>query len=428
VSDDFHVTSEHGTGSGRRRDFRLFWAAHAASVTGDQICEFLVPLLAISLLHVSSTELGILGGAQWLPFLLLALPFGVVIDRHPTRLLLLASELGRGLLTLGLLAAVLAHALSFPALVGLALALGACAVVYEVGYQSAIPSLVPRARLGGANARVQATTAAAEIAGPGLGGAMLQLIGASGSLAVNGAMHLASACALARVRSRAGTPPAATRHFLTELREGAGRVLHDPLLRANVGFSALYNPFAQWVTLLLTLYAVRSLGLEPVHLGLVFSAGAAGAVVGAAAASRISRGARVGTALLACAAVECGALLSLAIVDEAWDRDLAVAALALLMAVNGTGTALSSVLLITIRQLRTPEQLLGRVNATMRTVTYGTIPLGALAGGLAGDWLGPRLGLLVGAVLGSATIAWVAASPLARIRRLSDLETVPDGG
>ena len=210
--------------------------------------------------------------------------------------------------------------------------------------------------------------------------------------------------------------------FVRELRDGARHVIRDRYLLANIGFSALYNPFAQWVTILLALYAVRELGLDTAQVGIIFSAGAAGALLGAAAGARVSRGSRVGLALLACAAVECAALLAIAVVDPTWSHAAAIGALAGLMAINGAGTALSSVLLITVRQLRTPDAILGRVNATMRTVTYGTIPLGALAGGVVGDWVGARTGLLIGAALCLGTVVWVACSPLRTITRIDELE------
>ena len=95
--------------------------------------------------------------------------------------------------------------------------------------------------------------------------------------------------------------------------------------------------------------------------------------------------------------------------------------LSAVLVLNGLGTAVSNVVLITIRQLRTPGEMLGRVDATMRTVTYGTIPLGALAGGLVGEWAGPRLGILIGAGLCLTTVLWVALSPLRTIRSLDDL-------
>lgn len=404
-----------------RRDFGLFWFAQGTSVIGDQVREFAVPLIAVTVLHVSSVDLGILGAAQWLPFLVLALPLGVVIDRYRRRTLLIVSEFARGILTLGLAVAATAGLLGFPLLLVAVILLGTFTVVYEIGHQSAIPSLVPRDRLGFANARIQATAAAGEVGGPGLGGVLLQIFGVTVTLAVNAATHLLSAAALIAMRSQETRPPTAKRHFFGELRTGALHVMRDPYLRANVGFSAIYNPFAQWVTLLLTLYAIHDLGLEAAQVGVIFSAGAVGALVGAASASRLARHASVGRIMVLCAVVECTMLVLVPAVAPSWPALMSVLALAVIMGVNGAGTALSSVLLITIRQLRTPDELLGRVNATMRCVTYGTIPLGALAGGFVGEWLGPRLGILIGAVLCLSTIVWVALSPLRGVQSLDDL-------
>jgi predicted MFS family arabinose efflux permease len=404
-----------------KRDFRLFWFAQSASVLGDQFREFAIPLIAATVLHVSATELGVLSAAQWVPFLVLALPLGVIIDRHRRRNLLMFSETGRGVLMVGLVIAAAMNALGFPLLLVAVIALGTLTVIYEVGYQSAIPALVPRDFLNRANSRVQATAAAGEIGGPGLGGLFLQLFGMTVTLAANAAAYLVSAVALLLMRSVEPAPVATRRHFVVELRDGVRHVRHDPYLRANVGFSALYNPFAQWVTLLLILYAARTLELTAGQISIVFSAGAVGALLGAATGPRLSSRLRVGTIIFLCAAVECAALLLIPVVDRSWGSVAAISALSVIMAINGAGTALSNVLLITIRQLRTPDALLGRVNATMRTITYGTIPLGALAGGLVGDWLGLRGGIIVGAVLCLATVVWVYISPLRHIRDLEEI-------
>jgi len=383
---------------------------------GDQLKEFAIPLIAVSVLHVTATELGMLSAAQWVPFLVLALPLGVIIDRYRRRRLLVLSETGRGLLIVGLVVAAALNALAFPLMLVAVVVLGALTVIYEVGYQSAIPSLVPRDALGSANAKIQATVAAGEIGGPGLGGLILQLLGTMATLIVNAAAYLVSAAALLMMRAEEPVPVTTRRHFLVELREGVAHVTRDAYLRANVGFSALYNPFAQWVVILLMIYAVQTLGLEAGQIGIVFSIGAAGALVGAATASRLATRLRAGTILVLCAAVECGALLLIPVVDAAWPSVLMMAALAVIMAANGVGTAISNVFLITIRQLRTPDHLLGRVNATMRTITYGTIPLGALLGGMVGDALGARAGIAVGAVLCLSTVLWVCLSPLLSIR------------
>lgn len=403
-----------------RRGFRLFWFATGASSLGDQVREFAIPLIAISVLHSSAVELGVLGAVQWVPFLLLALPLGVIIDRHRRRRMLIVSELSRGAVAIGVLVASFAGWLSLPGLL-LAVALwGAFTVVFEVGYQSAIPSLVPTSELSSANARIQSTFAAAEVSGPGVGGVLLQLLGATATIAGSAATYVLSGIALLAMRTDEARPAGTQRKFLAELLEGARHALRDPYLRANVGFSALFNPFSQWVTLLLTLYAVRELGLNPAQIGIIFSAGAVGALIGAASATPLARWVRLGWLIMGCAAVECLSLLVLAVPDPSWPSAASVMLLALALFLVGVGAAMSGVQLVTIRQLRTPERMLGRVNASMRTITYGMIPLGALLGGIFGEWLGARGGLFVGALLSLGTVAWVWCSPLRMLEALPE--------
>ncbi|MFG6502533.1 MFS transporter [Microbacterium sp. P05] len=414
-----------------RSDFRRFWLAQATSLTGEQIRELAVPLVAITVLGASAAELGLIGLAQWAPFLLLALPLGVLADRHRRRRLIALSQWSRGALMLGVVVAAALGALSLPLLLVAVTALGIFAVLYEVCYQSVVPSLVPPAALEGANARLQATASGAEVGGPGLGGLLAQWLGAPIALLAPTIGYVVSGVAVASVRAPEPLPQRPERVedgrgvFFREMRDGISHVLHDRYLVANVGFSALYNPFAQWITVLFTLHSIRVLGLGAGQIGLVFSLGAVGALVAAALTPVLTRRFQAGHLLLACAAIECGVLAVIPMVEAGWGAPLMIAVLSGVWALNGAGTGISSVLLVTIRQIRTPQRLLGRVNASMRTVTYGTVSLGALAGGLAGDWWGTRAALGLGAGLCLVTVAWVALSPLARIRRLEDLTMTP---
>ena len=172
--------------------------------------------------------------------------------------------------------------------------------------------------------------------------------------------------------------------------------------------------------MLFTAYAVRELGLEPWAIGVVFAVGSVGALLGASTASAVGKRVRIGVILIGCATIETIAFLAVPVLDPSWGTAIIVSALCGVWFLVGVGTALSNVLLITLRQVRTPPLLLGRVNATMRTVTYGVIPIGAIAGGLAGEWLGLRTAILWGSLLLLLTILFVATSPLARLRTLTD--------
>ncbi|WP_440711345.1 MFS transporter [Herbiconiux sp. YIM B11900] len=413
-----------------RGDFRRFWLAEATSLTGEQVRELAVPLVAITVLDATAADLGLIGLAQWLPFLVLALPLGVLADRRRRRRLIVLSQWSRAALMLAVAIAALLGGLSLPLLLTAVAALGTFAVLYEVCYQSVVPSLVPPSALEGANSRLQATASGAEVGGPGLAGLLTQWLGAPVALFGTTLGYAVSGMAAASIRTPEPPPDrpdiedGGRLRFLDDLREGIRYVRNDRYLLANVGFSALYNPFAQWIVVPFTLHGIRVLGLDAGQIGLVFSLGAAGALAATALTPRLTRRFAAGHLLIGCAVVECSALSVIPLVDERWGTPAIVAVLAAVWALNGAGTGVSSVLLVTVRQLRTPSWLLGRVNASMRTVTYGTIAIGALAGGLAGEWLGTRDALGLGAALCLVTVAWVALSPLARIRRIGDLAIV----
>lgn len=401
--------------------FRRFWFATATSAVGNQVSELAVPLLAVVVLQASAGETGLLGVARWIPFLLLALPLGVLIDRHRRRRILVASDLARALLVVAVVVFAISGSLTLPVLLALVLLLGAFTVAFEVAYQSYLPTVVPRRDLERANGRLQATASAAEVGGPGLGGWLIQLLTAPWALLAQAVTYTVSAVAMIGIRTPEAPPAASDRRPLAELREGLRYVRRDPYLVSLIGFAAIYNVFAQWITVLLLIHAVRELNLSAGHLGAIFSLGAIGAVLGAAAAPASVRRFGAGPVLVACAAAESAALALLPVIDAGWPTSGIVTALLAIFAVNGAGTSLSSVVALTLRRLRTPDHLLGRVNATMRWVSYGVVAIGAGLGGLMGDLLGTRVGMAIGCAGVLLTAVWVALSPLRRVGRPEEL-------
>lgn len=398
----------------RTADFSRLWLAQGAGVAAAQIAELALPLLAVLVLHASALELGLLGVARWLPFLLLALPLGVLVDRHRRRPMIVASDWGRAALTVAIIVAAVGGLLTMPALLLLAAAIGCFTVLFEVSYQSMVPSVVPPAGLAAANSRLAATAAAVQVGGPGIGGLLVQLVAAPLALLVTAVGYVVSALAVGGIRSPEA-PPAERGRFLDELRAGLSFVRRDRYLVANLGFSALYNPFIQWVMVLFLLHAVRELGLDAAQVGLILAIGATGALAGSVLAGPVVRRFGAGRPILWTAIAECVVLLVIPFADASWGAPLLVVVLGLVFAVGDAGASLSSVVLMTIRQLRTPDHLLGRVNASMRWVSYGTIAFGAAAGGLVGELVGTRTGLLIGVLLTFGAVIWVALSPLPRV-------------
>jgi MFS family permease len=407
------VFRARGLGEG----FRAVWVATAFTALGARVTAVALPLLAVLTLHASAGEVGLLATAQWLPFLLISLPLGVLFDRQRRRPLLVAAEVGRALVLLALIVLLLAGVLDVVLLVALAVMLGCCTVLFEVGYQSYLPSVVPKDLLEVANSRLQSTESVALIAGPGVGGLLVQALTAAGALAVQVVTSLVSALTLATVR-RPEPPVTGPRvPLLPAVAEGVRFLMLDPVLRWAVGFSAISNLFVQWIEVLFTVDAVRRLGLTAGQFGLVFSIGAGGALLGAAAAPRVSRGLGDLPACMWCAAVEPPVLLAL----PALPADLGVPALVALagavFAVTGATGALSSVIVLTARQVRVPDTLRGRVNATTRMIAYGSITLGAAGAGLAGQLLGARTGLAIGCVGAFTTIIWTVGVGRTLLRR-----------
>jgi len=409
-------------------DFTRFWVAQGASAVGGQVSELAVPLLAVVVLHASAGEVGVLNAARWLPFLLLALPLGVLVDRRRRRPVLVVSDLARAALTVVIVVVAFSGALTLPVLVVLVGLLGAFTVAFEVSYQSFLPTVAGRRQLERANGRLEATAAAAEVGGPGLGGLLVQVLSAPWALAVHAVTYVVSAVALLGIRAPEARPTPTGRSALRDLAEGLRFVGRDRYLVSLVGFAGIYNLFAQWVMVLFTVHAVRQLGLNAGLLGLVFSLGAIGAVVGASAAPSSVRRFGAGPVLVACATAECVALAVLPVIDPSWSTSVTVTVLIGVFAVNGAGTALSSVVALTLRQLRSPDQVLGRINATMRWLSYGVIAIGAGLGGLVGELLGTRTGLALGCAGILLTVVWVVASPLRGLRDPAALATDPEAG
>ena len=377
--------SPRGGGLLRHRDVRLLVAGQAISELGSQVGSIALPLVAVLGLRASPLQVGVLTAAGTVSFAVLALPAGVWVDRLPRRPVLVGADLVRGVALLTVPVAATLHRLTLVQLTVVALAGGVARVLFDVAYPSYLPTLVERERLVQGNAYLESSRSATQLTGPGLGGWLVQLAGAPAAVLADAVSFLASAGCLLGIRATEPRPASPGRRRLgRELVEGLGFVLGQPALRAITACTALTNLLWAAAGTVQLLFLVHQVRLAPGAIGLLISAGAAGGLVAALAATRVARG--VDTARLIWLPVTVTAPFALCtpLTAPGWR----VALFPIGVAVTSFGQVLYNIAQISYRQALCPPGLLGRMNASIRFLVFGALPLGGLLGGLAGERLG----------------------------------------
>jgi predicted MFS family arabinose efflux permease len=397
------------------RDFLLLWTGQSASEFGAQVGAFALPLTAVLLLHADAWQMGVLAALTTLPFVLVGPLVGVWADRARRRPLLVAADVGRTALLAAVPALALAHRLNLAALDAIAFATGCLTALFDIAYQAYVPALVGRDALSQANARLEASRALSQVAGPGLGGVLVSALTAPVTVAASALTYAGSALTLGAIRHPEPPPRPDPGSLWREVWTGLAWVVRHPLLAPLAGCTATANLFEHVGLALYPLYALHRVGLTPSLLGGVYAASSLGGLAGALAVGRVERRLGTGRALLL-SILASGAFRLL--IPLAPDRKGAGAALLAVAAAGiGFGSTLYNVVQVTLRQRLTPDALLGRMTASMRLFVWGTIPLGSLLGGLVATHLGLRPTLWLSAVGDLTAVAWIAASPLSAAGR-----------
>ncbi|OMQ15163.1 MFS transporter, partial [Modestobacter sp. VKM Ac-2676] len=259
----------------RHHDFRRLWAAETVSQVGTQVTLLALPVLAVSLLDATPLEMGFLTALETAAFLLIGLPAGAWVDRWRRKRVLVTADLVRAVVLGTLPLAYLVDALTLGQLFVVAALTGTATVFFDVAYQSYLPALVDRDQLVDGNGKLEASRAVAQVAGPGITGVLLRVMGAPLLVALDAASFLVSALFLGRIQRPDVVPDRAGRRSLrAEIGEGLSFVVRQPLLRRIVACTATSNLFSSITTTLLVLFALRELELSESTVGLVFSAGA----------------------------------------------------------------------------------------------------------------------------------------------------------
>ncbi|WP_169952747.1 MFS transporter [Microbispora sp. H11081] len=395
--------------------FVRLWLAGGASQFGTQVTVLALPLVALHDLDAGELGVGALFAASFLPYVVVGLPAGALVDRWDHRTVLLACDAARAVLLLAVPAAMAAGLLSLWLLIAVAALVGTATVFSEVAASAVLPSIVAAEDLTRANARIETTRATALVLGPGLGGVLIRVAGAAPAVVADIASYAVSfALLLGTPRTPARTRDGGRPALRAEIAEGLRFVVRHRILRpvltgysASVFFIGMYQAMS-------ILYMTEVIHLGSAQIGIVMGLGNLGFVGGALLSRRIAGWIGTGGAIVAALGLLATGFLVSAAAGGWW----AMPCLVLGQIVSSLGTPVYNVNLITLRQTITPAGLIGRVTAASRTLGRGLVPVGAMAGAGIATVAGPRASVVAAGVGGLLALLPLLASPVPSMRTL----------
>ncbi|MBV8701853.1 MAG: MFS transporter [Bradyrhizobium sp.] len=398
---------------------RLAWSNLAAQ-SAEQIALAAAPIVAVLLLGVGEGQTGLLQTALTLPFLLFAIPAGLLADRASRRLLMAGAEALRALALIGILASIWLGLLTLPLLAGLGFAAVCGTVVYSVAAPALVPQLVTPQLLPAANARIELARTIAFASGPALGGALVGWVGAAPAFGFAAALSAIAVVLLSGLAEPARAP-APRRHPLQEVREGAAFVMHHALLRPVFVTQFIFNTASFLLLAVFVPYAVHRLGLTATGVGVVLGMYGVGMVIGALVATRVMRRLAFGIVIglgPVTGFVGAGVMALTTVVPIPLLAGLAFFLL-------GVGPILWVISTTTLRQSVTPPRLLGRVSA-INIMSYAARPLGSALGAIVGGFYGAEACLYLALGIFGAQATVILLSPAVTLDRQPEM--VADDG
>lgn len=396
----------------RSPDFLKFWVGQSISVFGSQFSGVALPFAALVILKATPLEFGILGSLGTLAFLLLSLLVGVYVDRHRRRVIMVYADLGRATMLALVPLGYLFGFLSIGLLYFVAFFTGVLTVFFEISYQSYIPSLVERSQIVDANGKLEATRAISSGAGPSVAGAVVQIL--SAPLALLGDMlgYLSSAVSLSLIRKAEGAIEKTTRSTFSDMREGLHVVLGDRRLWQLAGCTSTANLFSGGIFAIIVPYLVGAFGVSAEQFGVLLSSAAVGAVLGALVSAKVAERIGVGPSIILNAFLFGLPTIGLYLASGT----LAWVVVGASLFITGYAGVAYNVNQVSYRQALVPRSVLGRMNATMRFIVTGSVPIGSLVGGVLAEVFGYHDAIGIMAVGVSFSFLWVLFSPLKGVR------------
>ena len=400
----------------RELTFRRYWLGQTVSLFGDQITLIALPLTAVLILDAGPAEMGYLVAAELAPALLFSLHAGAWVDRRGRRRkTMIATDLGRAALIATIPLAYALDALTMGQLYVVAFLTGTLVVLFHVASASLFTTLVRRDQYVSASSWLYGSRAFSFVAGPSVGGVIVQVFKAPLALVIDAVTFLVSAIFLTTI----DPPEAAVAEGESgHVAEGLRYIRRTPTIRAALITTATINFFNFMFWALFVLFATKTLGIEPGTLGLILGAAAVGGLIGAIVAGPVSRRIGIGPAFSIACLLFTAPLVLVPLADG--PKPTVVAMLLAAEFLSSVGVMILDISAGAIFAAHIPQQLRARVSGAYGFVNNGVRPLGSLAGGFLGAWIGLRPTLWIAAVGAILGCLWLLPSPLPRLRELPE--------
>jgi MFS family permease len=397
--------------------FRRFWAGQTISLFGDQISLIAVPLTAVLILDADAKQMGFLIAAELVPNLLFALHAGAWIDRRGNRRrVMIVADLGRAAAIATVPIAYAFDALTIQQLYVVAFIVGSLTVIFHVSYSSLFVALVPRERYVEANSFLAGSRAFSYVAGPSIGGVLVQVFKAPFALVVDAVTYVVSAIFLGSISP---VEPETEEAEKGHVRAGIRFVRRNPSMRSALLSTATINLFNYVFAAVFILYAVRSLDVTPGTLGLVLGAGAFGSLIGSLLTTRLGRRIGIGPTFVLGSIVFPAPLVLVPLAGgPQW---LVLSMLFLAEFGSGFGVMILDISAGAIFAALVPHRLRSRVSGAYMVVNNGIRPVGALIGGFLGGAIGLRPTLWIATIGAIAGFLWLLPSPIPKMRELPEI-------
>ena len=390
----------------RNRDFMLLWSGQVVSTLGSSASEFIYPLLILALTQ-SPAAAGFSAAVRAVPYLVFSLPAGALIDRWDRKRVMILCDVGRALAVISIPLAMLFDVLTLAQVYVVAFIEGSLFVFFNIAEVAALPRVVETRALPEATAQNQAAFGVAGIAGPSIGTFLYQSFSRAAPFVFDAVSYVVSVVSLAYIRTSFRPERTTTRrHLVREIAEGLAWLWNRRLVRHMALLTGGLNLIFASVPLILIVRA-KEMGADPAAIGLIFSIGAAGAVVGAMVGGKVQKRFRFGPIIITIVWLQTLLFPLYAFASQYWMLGVISASIYFMGPVY-------NVVQFSYRLSLIPDALQGRVNSTFRLLAFGFMPLGAALSGVLIEHFGTSSTVAVFAMVYVLLAIWTSVTPSVR--------------